>query len=134
MSCGVGQGSGLGGHLFLALINTILSLFIFCKVLLFVDDVQSFLHVSVNEINDAIQKSNADSAALHHWLVTHGLQLNAAKTQAVIIGSRHNLRLLNQIKIAIFWTVFLFCYILCYFMIFLAIYGKNHSKKKNIAK
>lgn len=95
-SCGVGQGSGPGGHLFLILINTIIISFLFAKVLLFVDDAQGFLHVSVPEINQGIQKINVDSAALVRWASENGLRLNPDKTQAIILGSRHNLRQIKQ--------------------------------------
>lgn len=77
-SCGVGQGSGSGGNLFLA--------FIFLKILLFIDGAQGFLHCHPYGINQEIQKSNADSNALVRWSSDHGLQLSSTKTLAIIVG------------------------------------------------
>ena len=86
----------ISGHLFLILINTLITAFLFAKLLLFVDDAQGFLHVSLPEINHGIQKLNADSASLVKWAGDNGLKLNPDKTQAIILGSRHNLRILKQ--------------------------------------
>lgn len=94
-TCGVGQGTGPGGNLFLCAINSLVSAFIFTKILLFVDDAQSFIHSTVPNLNCAIEKINADSASLVKWCDQNGLKLNARKTQAIIIGSTLNL---NQIK------------------------------------
>lgn len=95
-TCGVGQGSGPGGNFFLIFINAIFACFLFLLVLLFVDDAQGFIHVTVSNINRAIQKANQDSAALVQWTRVAGIALNPDKVQAIIIGSRSNLRKLSS--------------------------------------
>lgn len=64
-------------------------------VILFVDDAQGYLHCVVEDINQAIQRANQDSAALVQWSGNAGIALNPDKVQAMIIGSRHNLRKLD---------------------------------------
>lgn len=64
-TCGVGQGSGPGGNLFCACINLIIAVFIFSKVLVYVDDAQAYIHSPPDRINHAVQQINADSQALH---------------------------------------------------------------------
>lgn len=98
-TCGVGQGSGPGGNLFLIFINAVLACFLFLLVILFVDDAQGFLHSSVENINLAIERANHDSEALVQWSRTAGIALNPDKVQAIIIGSRHNLRKLNSMAL-----------------------------------
>lgn len=61
-TCGVGQGSGPGGLLFLIAINSLILVFMFAAALFFVDDTQALLHTSVYNVNDTILKINADSA------------------------------------------------------------------------
>lgn len=94
-TCGVGQGSGPGAIFFLIFVNAIFACFLFLLVILFVDDAQGYLHVSVDDINHAIQKANRDSAALVQWSLDAGIALNPEKVKAIVIGSRYNLRKIN---------------------------------------
>lgn len=98
-TCGVGQGSRPGGNLFLAFINSIFTAFMYLLVLLFVDDAQGFLHCFPDQINQAIQKTNADSQTLVDWTRAHGLSLNPSKTMAIIIGFRLNLRKIDELTL-----------------------------------
>lgn len=68
-------------------------------MLLFVDDTQNYLHCPRMQINETIGKLNTDAQALVDWAKSSGLQLNASKTQAEIIASPHNLKLLGQTDI-----------------------------------
>lgn len=69
----------------------------YLSVLLFINDAQGFLHCFPDQINQAIQKVNADSQTLVGWTRVHGLSLNPSKTVAIIIGSRHNLRKIDEL-------------------------------------
>ena len=86
-SCGVGQGSGPGGIFFRAHINRAVLIFVFAKLLIFVDDIQAYISTEVHNINHAIMKMNADSDGFCNWARQTGLRLNAEKTAAVILGS-----------------------------------------------
>lgn len=65
-------------------------------VLLFVDDAQGFLHCFPDQINQAVEKANADSLALVEWTGSHGLFLNPDRTLAIVLISRHNLRKVDE--------------------------------------
>ena len=69
-------------------------------MLLFVDDTQTYSHDIIDRINCTIEKLNVDAASLVNWTKNSGLQLNANKTQAIILGSNHNLNLLKQMDVA----------------------------------
>ena len=99
-SCGVGQGSGPGGLLFIILINFLPNAIIFARMLLFVDDTQTYLHDIIDKLNSIIEKLNVDATSLVNWSKISGLQLNANKTQAIILGSSHNLQLIKQIDVS----------------------------------
>lgn len=81
----------------MAFINSIFLAFMYLLVLLFVDDAQGFLHYFPDQINQAIQKANADSRTPVEWTRAHGLSLNPSESVAIIIGSRHNLRKIDEL-------------------------------------
>ncbi|KAJ4449652.1 hypothetical protein ANN_01056 [Periplaneta americana] len=82
---GVPQGSVLGPLLFSIYINDISSNLTSCRHHIYADDIQIYLHTRPNYINDAITKVNDDLNSISIWSKTHGLNLNASKSQAILI-------------------------------------------------
>ena len=63
-TCGVGQGAGPGGNLFLLIINLIYSRIKHSYLTLFADDMQALIHSSVNEFPETMNKINYDIAQI----------------------------------------------------------------------
>ncbi|KAJ4435965.1 hypothetical protein ANN_18588 [Periplaneta americana] len=82
---GVPQGSVLGPLLFSIYINDISSNLTSCRHHIYADDIQIYLHTRPNYINDAITKVNDDLNSISIWSKMHGLNLNASKSQAILI-------------------------------------------------
>ena len=88
--CGVPQGSCLGPLLFIVYINDLPFCMESCQVTMYADDTSiSFTAKSVNDLNMTLNK---DLNSLRKWLQGNKLSLNVLKTQAIVIGSRPNLK------------------------------------------
>ena len=88
--CGVPQGSCLGPLLFIVYINDLPFCLERCQMTMYADDTSiSFTARSVNDLNMTMTK---DLDSLRKWLQGNKLSLNVLKTQAMVIGSRPNLK------------------------------------------
>ena len=88
--CGVPQGSCLGPLLFIVYTNDLPFCLEGCQVTMYADDTSiSFAAKSVNDLNMTL---NRELDSLRKWLQGNKLSLNVLKTQAMVIGSRPNLK------------------------------------------
>ena len=83
---GVPQGSILGPLLYSLYTFAITTVIKFCKFHLYADDLQIYASCKQNDIPSTIKKINEDITQLQEWSLLHGLQINASKTQCIIIG------------------------------------------------
>jgi len=58
----------------------------------FADDTQLLVAMNVNDAAPALERLASCSAAVRSWLLRNDLQLNADKTEAVILGTATQLR------------------------------------------
>lgn len=84
---GVPQGSTLSAMLFSIYINRICNDVMFCKTMLYADDIQLYIHSNLSNINDAIRMLNSDLETLYVWCRDHGLSLNISKCKPIVIGN-----------------------------------------------
>lgn len=80
-TCGVGEGFEPGSNFFLISVNIVLAWFLFLLVFLFIAETQSY--TGVGDINQIIQKTYRDSAALVQWSQEGGIALNPDKVRVV---------------------------------------------------
>lgn len=92
---GVPQGSTLSALLFSIYINKINDPVMFCRSMLYADDMQLYVHCNVNDVNAAVDSLNIDVNELHKWCIGHGLQLNIAKCKPMLFGSSRMLNTLD---------------------------------------
>lgn len=92
---GVPQGSTLSAMLFSIYINRINECLMFCKAMLYADDMQLYIQVYLKDINNAIGLINADLQMVYSWCIDHGLSLNIPKCKPIIIGSSRYINGLN---------------------------------------
>ena len=88
--CGVPQGSCLGPLLYIRYINDLPFCLDNCQVTMYADDTSiSFSARNVSDLNVTLNK---ELDSLREWLQGNKLSLNVLKTQAMVIGSRPNLK------------------------------------------
>ena len=94
INCGVPQGSCLGPLLFLIYINDLPFALKNCKVTMYADDTS--ISYSSKSIEDLTETLNNELKCLKEWLQGNKLSLNVTKTQAMVIGSRPNLKKIGE--------------------------------------
>ena len=83
---GVPQGGVLSPLLFSIFINSITQQ-LSSSYHLYADDLQIYTSASLSDIQRAIESTNADLSRIRDWSHSHGLVVNPAKTQVIIIGN-----------------------------------------------
>lgn len=91
VSRGVPQGSILGPLLYTIYSNDLPSRLRHCGVHMYADDVQLYISCQPSEINDCVVKINSDLNNIMEWASGNGLQLNARKSKAMIIGNHNSI-------------------------------------------
>jgi len=94
--CGVPQGSVLGPLLFTTYVSPVGDLIEGHGVSYhqFADDTQLFIALNANDAMPALHRVAACSSAVRQWFLQNGLQLNADKSEVVILGTAQQLRAL----------------------------------------
>ena len=96
---GVPQGSILGPLLFTILVSDISKEIKHCKYHLYADDTQLYISGKVSEVVNLIQKMNRDLDKISEFSVNNFLKLNEGKSKYIIIGSRSNIKKINDMRL-----------------------------------
>ncbi|KAL7286989.1 hypothetical protein TKK_0018787 [Trichogramma kaykai] len=87
ISSDVPQGSVLGPLLFAIFINDLREALVSSKHIIYADDTAIFQHHFPSKIRELIANINSDANAVSSWAIENKLNLNSAKTKAMILGS-----------------------------------------------
>jgi hypothetical protein len=96
---GIPQGGVLSAILFSIFINEVPSLSLWCLAILFADDLSLLISCYPNEILQTIKKLESDILIIMGWLETNMLELNADKSECLLIGSPYNVKEIGKISI-----------------------------------
>ncbi|KAG8285234.1 hypothetical protein J6590_085085 [Homalodisca vitripennis] len=55
--------------------------------MLYADDMQMYIHCSLDTTDNAVNQINADLVMLCKWCKDHGLSLNASKCKPIVLGT-----------------------------------------------
>lgn len=99
LQAGVPQGGVLSPLLFAIFINSI-SHFLSCSFHLYADDLQIYVSVPADEIAVGISKINSDLCKISSWSKSNGLNINASKSQAIIVGNPKQTRKIDTSAVA----------------------------------
>jgi hypothetical protein len=86
---GVPQESVLGPLLFILYINDLGNALTYAKLNLFADD--TLLYIAAENLEEAVNKMNADLLSLSSWLNLNKLKLNIENTKYMIIKFKKNI-------------------------------------------
>lgn len=94
VGAGVPQGGILSPLLFSLFINSITS-YLKCQYHLYADDLQLYRQTKISLLHSTIHCLNQDLMRIQNWSLNHGIAVNAAKCQAIIVGSSRQLALID---------------------------------------
>lgn len=97
---GIIQGENNSQLLFSIFINNITKYIKNSESIIFADDVQLFIESDVNQVDTAIARINDDLMNIGKFSNEYGLTLNAKKSGAIVISSKHNLNRLQYENIS----------------------------------
>lgn len=89
VTSGVPQGSVLGPLLFSLFINDLPSVLKHTSYHMFADDVQLYLTIPIKDYASGISKFNEDLERVSQWSRLNNFQLNASKSQGILITLGH---------------------------------------------
>ena len=92
--CGVPKGTILGPLLFLIYINDLPNFLTSCQPRMYADDTHT-TYADV-DVNSTQLNLNHDLVNLNKWLISNKVNLNTAKTEFMLIGSRQKLSTLSS--------------------------------------
>lgn len=96
LKAGVPQGGVLSPILFSFFINGIVTS-LSSSYHLYADDLQIYASASLDDINSAIDNINNDLSVIGKWTNDYGLNVNALKSQAIVVGSPYYISKLQSV-------------------------------------
>jgi hypothetical protein len=103
LKCGVPQGSVLGPWAFTCYTSPLEQIISKFKVNhhLYADDTQLYSFCSMSELMPALSTMEKCIQEIYNWMCINHLKMNEEKTEFVILGSKHNLSKLTNVKLNI---------------------------------